>query len=189
MLRSDSRVSEHACYIVVGIDLKGQKDIFGVYTFSGNESSINWNAVLRDLFDRGLKKPCIIISDDFAGLHDKLKMVYPKAHHQLCLVHLQRNIKKNLSKQDASHFNKQIKQLIHFDDAEKVHLENLFNQYMNNPKYASYIKKLFEKIEQYTAFLNFPKAIRKHLYTTNAVESVNSLVEKIRISQGTLESQ
>ncbi|WP_101494158.1 IS256 family transposase [Fervidobacterium thailandense] len=185
-VRSDSRVSEHACYIIVGIDLKGQKDIFGVYTFPGNESSLNWNVVLRDLFDRGLKEPCIIVSDDFPGLHDKLKMVYPKAHHQLCLVHLQRNIRKNLPKQDASQLNEQVKQLIHFDDVHtgKVHLERLFSQYMNNPKYSSYIKTLFEKIEQYTAFLNFPKPVRKHLYTTNVVESVNSLVEKIRISQG-----
>jgi len=84
--------------------MEGKKDIFGLYTFFGKENRADWNKVFEDLINRGLKRVLVVVSDDFPGIIETVKAVYPYADHQLCFVHLQRNIRKYMTKADAAEF-------------------------------------------------------------------------------------
>lgn len=112
----------------------------GVYTFFGKENRADWNKVFEGLVNRGLKRDLVIVSDDLPGIIETAKAVYPYADHQLCLVHLQRNIRKYMTKADASEFNKELNKIkfsSSFDEAaEKFHdlctrFKERYSRYMN----------------------------------------------------------
>ena len=104
--------------------------------------------------------------------------------HQLCYVHLQRNVRKNMGKGDAKFFNAELKRIRDCKDYEegRERFENLCEQFKN--KYPTFIKYVNGKIEKYLCFLKYPEEIKKHIYTTNGVESLNSLLKKIRARLG-----
>lgn len=184
-IKDNSKVKQATCYVVLGIDLEGKKDIFGVYTFFGKENKADWTKVFEDLITRGLKEVLIVISDDFPGIIDAVKLAYPLADHQLCFVHLQRNVRKHMSKEDASAFNKSLDKLrissSDFDEAV-LKFKELCKEYL--VKYPRFVKGISEKAEFYLAHMKYPEELRKHIYTTNAVESINSIIEKIRVNSG-----
>ncbi|AEM73559.1 LOW QUALITY PROTEIN: MULE transposase, conserved domain-containing protein [Caldicellulosiruptor acetigenus 6A] len=182
-IKDNSKVKQATCYVVLGIDLEGKKDIFGVYTFFGKENKADWTKVFEDLITRGLKEVLIVISDDFPGIIDAVKLTYPLADHKA--VHLQRNVRKHMSKEDASAFNKSLDKLrissSDFDEAV-LKFKELCKEYL--VKYPRFVKGISEKAEFYLAHMKYPEELRKHIYTTNAVESINSIIEKIRINSG-----
>lgn len=84
------KIKDATLYAILTIDLEGKKDIAGIYSFE-RENKHTWMNILGDLVRRGLKYVMLIISDDFSGLKEVVKEVYPGADHQLCFIHLQRN--------------------------------------------------------------------------------------------------
>ncbi|WP_029229209.1 IS256 family transposase, partial [Caldicellulosiruptor acetigenus] len=153
-IKDNSKVKQATCYVVLGIDLEGKKDIFGVYTFFGKENKADWTKVFEDLITRGLKEVLIVISDDFPGIIDAVKLAYPLADHQLCFVHLQRNVRKHMSKEDASAFNKSLDKLrissSDFDEAV-LKFKELCKEYL--VKYPRFVKGISEKAEFYLAHM------------------------------------
>ena len=83
---------------------KGKKDIFGIYTFFGKENKANWMKVFDDLITRGLKEVLIVISDDFPGIIDAVKIACSCADLELAFVHLQQNSRKHMTKDKAFRF-------------------------------------------------------------------------------------
>jgi len=73
-IKDGSKVRKAACYIVLGIDMEGKKDIFGLYTFFGKENRADWNKVFEDLINRGLKRVLVVVSDDFQVLSRPSKL-------------------------------------------------------------------------------------------------------------------
>lgn len=183
-VKKDGKVQESCTYIILAIDLEGKKDIYGLYTIFGSETKGNWLKIFNDLISRGLKKVCIIVSDDFPGVDDAIKSLFPKTDHQLCYVHLQRNIRKNMGKTDASFFNKELTAIRFCKDFDEgvSRFEKLCDKY--SKEYPTYIKELLKKQNNYLCFLNYPEEIRKYIYTTNVVENINSNVERNRINLG-----
>jgi transposase-like protein len=92
-IKEKNKVRKASVYVVLGIDLQGNKDIFGFYTFFGSENKADWIKVFNDLIDRGLKRIMLIVSDDFPGISKAIEALFPYTDHQLCLVHLERNVK------------------------------------------------------------------------------------------------
>lgn len=180
------RVKRYCIYVVLGIDLKHfKKEVYGYYVFSGSETKGDWIKVFQDLIGRGLKRVLLIVSDDLSGLDEAILAIFEKTDHQLCFIHLQRNVRCNMSKADAKEFNEQLKQIrVYSRDHEEAlaKIEELFKKYLD--KYPTFIKYLTKKKEKYLAFTKYPKEIRKYIYTTNAVESFNSMLEKIRTRLG-----
>ncbi len=86
-IKDNLKVRKACVYTVLGIDLEGKKDVYGFYTFFGNENRADWLKVLNDLIERGLKKVVAVISDDFSGLTEAVKALYPLTEHQLCYIH------------------------------------------------------------------------------------------------------
>ena len=178
------KVKKGAIYTVIGIDFEGKKRVLGYYTIFGNENISDWKIIFHDLANRGLKKILLLIADDFSGISEAFKSIYPKSYIQKCYVHLMRNIKRKLSKQDGIEFNKELKKIKeskNFDEGIEK-----FNQLCNNyaGRYKEYMKYLERKAEEYLAFLRFDEEIRKYIYTTNVVENFNTGLEKERIRLG-----
>ncbi len=105
--------------------------------------------------------------------------------HQLCLVHLQRNVRNQMDKEDSQVFNKELKNIkensLDYDDGLEK-LDDLCSRFKS--KYPNFIKHIQSNKERYLCFLKYPESLRKHIYTTNPVESVNSMIEKVRINLG-----
>jgi transposase-like protein len=183
-VREDSRVRKAQVYIVIGIDLEGRKDLLAISVCFGTEKKSWWLELFRDLTSRGLEGVSIIVSDDFSGMREAVKEVFPESKHQLCYVHLMRNIRRNLSRDDASEFMKElklIKEVSNYEEGSKRFIE-LCERFTE--KYQKYMEYLLERMENYLQFLNLPEKIRMYFYTTNIVESFNSLLERMRYEKG-----
>jgi len=178
------KIKKSSIYTVIGIDFDGKKQVLGYYTVFGNENVSDWKIILHDLVNRGLKKVILFISDDFTGISNAFSSIYPKSYVQKCYVHLMRNINRQLGKQDAIEFNKELKMIKESKGYEegKIKFGELCKKYEG--RYKGYMKYLESKAEEYLAFLRFPEEIRKYIYTTNIVENFNSLLEKERIRLG-----
>ena len=178
------RVRNATIYTVIGIDLEGNKDLFGYYCLWGHENKGDWLQIFNDLINRGLKRVMIIVSDDFPGLDEAIKTLFPRTDHQLCYVHLQRNLFKNMAKKDAQEFNKFLKSLRYCNSFEEA-LEK-FKEACEKllKKYPRYMRYLLGKAENYLAFLRYPEGVRKHIYTTNIVENFHSKLEVARTRSG-----
>jgi len=93
----DGRVHEIALFVAVGIDLEGNKHVLGFWVLQGRESEAFWVEVLQDLVNRGMHRVLLFVTDDFRGLSEVIERLFPYAEHQLCLLHLERNLKRKLS--------------------------------------------------------------------------------------------
>jgi len=179
-----NRIKKAVIYNIVGIDMEGRKSLLSYYIYFGSESKEDWLQILNDLIKRGLKRVMVIVSDDFPGLTQAIKALFPDTDHQLCFVHMQRNIKKNMSKQDAKQFYEELTLIKRIDDFERAVLkfEELCKTY--EKKYPAYIKGLLNKKENYFNYKKYPESVRKYIYTTNVVENINSRIELIRANTG-----
>lgn len=180
----DQKVRKVVIYVVIGIDFTGHKSLYGLYLFAGSESKGFWLQTLNQLISRGTKAPLFILSDDFSGLKEAIATLFPQALHQLCFIHMQRNLHKNLAKEDAKNFNQTletIKLLGNADQAQDA-FHALCAQYQ--AKYPAYMQLLSSKSIHYFAFMHLCPEVRKYFYTTNIVESFNSILEKSRIRMG-----
>jgi len=155
----ENKIKTAVIYSIISIDLKGKKELCGFYTFFGSESKEDWLVIFNNLISRGLKRLALVISDDFSGLKEAISALFPRAKHQLCYIHMQRNIRRNMGKNDAKIFNEELS-LIRKDKDKKSALkrfENLCNEYRD--KYQFYIEKLLAKKELYFNFIDFPEPI------------------------------
>jgi transposase-like protein len=180
----DGKVCKSALYVIVGVDFDSQKNLYGLYLYEGNENKGFWLQTLNQLIERGLRRPLIIASDDFSGLKDALATLFPESLHQLCFIHMQRNVRRNMGTDDAKTFNSVLKQirLLNKQDDCKKQFTNLCQNYQK--KYPDFISALLDDTNNYFAFKLLPQDTQKHFYTTNIVESVNSTIEKLRIRMG-----
>ena len=180
----DEKIMEGVIYVIVGITLEGDKEMLGYYINIGNENKGDWLSILNHLIDRGLKRPLMIVSDDFPGLIEAIRVLFPNTDHQLCTVHLKRNIYRNISKAESKEFLVELK---------KIMLENSYDIALNKfdelctkyeGKYPHFMKMLKEKKGHYFAYIKYPMDIRRYINNTNTVESVNSILETIRKTSG-----
>jgi len=183
-MRINKSIKEITIFLAIGIDFDGYKRVLGYWICQGKENIEFWTDVLKNLISRGLSRVLLFITDDFSGLIDLIPKLFPFAHHQLCMTHFRRNLKKNLSKE----LYKKVKDLLwRLKGADNLkegqqYLEQLVCLIKEEkPKLAD---KILKKKENYLAFLNYPKEIRKHIYTTNPVEGLNNGLELMRRELG-----
>jgi len=178
------RVRKAVIYGVIGVDLEGRKSFLGYYVYWGSESREDWLEILNDLIKRGLKRVMLIVSDDFTGLSSSISALFHETDHQLCLIHMQRNLRRNMSKGDVKVFHEELQIIKRLNDFEKavVRFEDLCRRF--EKKYPAYIKSLITKKEKYFQYLKYPEGVRKHIYTTNVVENINSRLELVRTNTG-----
>jgi transposase-like protein len=183
-IRADNKMQKTSIFVAVGIDLEGYKHILGYWIRRGNENLGFRNEVFQDLINRGLSKVLVFVTDNFQGLNKLIQKLFPLSEHQLCFVHLARNIKNKLSaktSRQAISYWKKIKMADDYKEGEELYEKLLDVIRENKPDYGNYLSKLKEN---YLNFLKYPEEIRKYIYTTNIVESLNAGLEKMRYDTG-----
>ena len=183
-LRDGDKMKEVAIFTAIGVDFDGHKFILGYWVKEGGENRQHWIDVLQNLISRGATKVLVFVTDDFSGLKEVLAKLYPYSDHQLCCIHLKRNLKKNLSKKLYADVKERL--FLFFNAHDREEGEKQFGAIAD--AVAAENKELAERLrgrkENYTAFLKYPNDVRKNIYTTNAVESVNAGLECMRYDLG-----
>ena len=110
-IKEDERLRPACIYLVTGLHRDGRKKVLGCFIKHGRENLEGWKTVLRSLVERGLRRVMIVIHDDFSGLLGVTKGMFPNSDIQLCTVHMLRNAKTHLSKEDASEFTKRFRSI------------------------------------------------------------------------------
>ncbi len=183
-LRDSDRLRPATIYLACGLDTVGKKRVLACVSKLGRENLEDWKTVLRGLIERGLRRVLIVVQDDFSGLLNIVKGLFPTADHQLCVVHMARNAKTHLSNHDNTEFQLRLRTLKACWDQGKAssQFEELCERFDND--YPSFIAQLRKKKTHYLCFLAYPQSIRRSLSTTNVVEAVNGQLERIRRNNG-----
>lgn len=176
-VRQDNQVVKKAAYIVLGVDKEGSKDILGIW-IGENESAKFWLGVLNDLKGRGVKDILILCSDGLTGIKEAIQASFPKTVQQRCIVHIIRNSVKFVYYKDKKEFCNDLK-TIYTAKNEKDGYNNLqiVKEKWKN-KYPNSLKNWEENWDAICPFFNYSDSIRKIMYTTNTIESLNRQFRK-----------
>jgi transposase-like protein len=177
-VRHEKRIINKAVYVALGIDLSGKKDILGLW-ISENEGAKFWLGNLTEMKNRGMNDMLIACTDNLTGMSDAIAAVYPKCEHQLCIVHQIRNSLKFVSYKDRKALAADLKPIYQAateDEAQEA-LDAFDTKWSN--QYPQIAKSWYNNWENLVIFLQYPKAIRQIIYTTNSIESLNSQLRKV----------
>jgi transposase-like protein len=176
-IRQDKRVINKSVYLALGVNLEGQKELLGMW-LSENEGAKFWLNVLTELQNRGVKDILIACVDGLKGFPDAINTVYPDTHVQLCIVHMVRNSMKFVPWKDYKAIAADLKAIYQASTEEKA-LQSL-DQFAQrwDEKYPQISKSWRAHWQNLNTLFNYPPDIRKAIYTTNAIESLNSVIRK-----------
>jgi putative transposase len=182
-VRSDSSVVNKACHIAMGVDEDGRKHVLGMY-LQKEEGAKFWLGVLTDLKNRGVNDVLIVCCDGLTGFPDAIEAVWPKATVQTCVVHLIRNSVRYCSWKDRKEITAALKPIYTAPnlDAAADALDNF--EIEHGDKYPAIVALWRRHWTQFVPFLEFDKEIRKVIYTTNAIESLNFQLRKVTKTKG-----
>lgn len=181
-IKDDITSTKRAVYIIIGVDAQGYKEVLGMW-IDKNESASFWNNVFEDIKERGVEDILYMSSDGIAGFKGSLERVFPKTQTQRCVVHLVRNIYGLCPKKEAKSIISDYKKIYtstSLEDAE-IRLEEFKENWSEQ-------KRVVKKAEEFMKYLEplfeLPQEIRKCIYTSNSVESVNSALRKVTRGKG-----
>jgi len=176
-IRQDKHVINKAIYLALGVNIEGHKELLGMW-LSENEGAKFWLSVLTELQNRGLKDILIACVDGLKGFPDAINAVYPATQIQLCIVHMVRNSMKYVPYKDYKAVAADLK-LIYQSVTEEEGLQALSKFAEDwDDKYPQISRSWNKHWENLNALFMYPQDIRKAIYTTNAIESLNSVIRK-----------
>lgn len=177
-VRQDKRIINKAVYVALGIDLSGRKDILGLW-ISENEGAKFWLNNFTEMKNRGLKDILIACSDNLTGMSEAISAVYPQTEHQLCIIHQIRNSLSYVSYKDRKELAADLK-LVYSSITEDEALAALSDFDTKwGKQYPHIVKSWQNNWQNLVVFLQYPEVIRRIIYTTNAIESLNSQLRKV----------
>ena len=176
--RQDGKNINKALYVALAINWEGRKEVLGLW-LADTEGAKFWMSVLTDIKNRGVEDILIACMDGLTGFPDAVKAVFPNTHIQHCIVHMIRNSTKFVSYKDLKAVCRDLKEIYSAINAESGHeaLEE-FGKKWNN-KYPMIQVSWERNWNDLTEFFNYPKDIRRAIYTTNAIESLNFSLRKV----------
>lgn len=177
-VRGDNgRVSPHTMYVALGVNLQGKKELLGLW-LSETEGAKFWLSCLTDLKNRGLNDIFVACVDGLTGFAEAIRAAYPQTKVQLCIVHLVRAALKYVSTADSHAVAADLKTI--YQAATVPEAEQALEKFAEvwDAKYPTIVKQWRLKWNDISTLFDFPPPIRKAIYTTNAIESVNSVIRK-----------
>jgi len=177
-VRQDKQVINKSIYLALGVNLEGHKELLGMW-LSENEGAKFWLSVLTELQNRGLKDILIACVDGLKGFPDAIQAVYPKTQVQLCIVHMVRNSVKFVPWKDYKPVTADLKRIYQSVTEEEALLA--LDQFAErwDEKYPQISRSWRGCWQNLNTLFNYPEDIRKAIYTTNAIESLNSVIRKV----------
>lgn len=176
-IRQDKRVINKSIYLALGVNLEGHKELLGMW-ISENEGSKFWLSVLTDLQNRGMKHMLIACVDGLKGFPEAISATFTETKIQLCIVHMVRNSLKFVPWKDYKAVTRDLKSIYQSvtEDEAKLELDHFSDKW--DDKYPQIIRSWRANWENLNTIFDYPADIRKVIYTTNAIESLNSVIRK-----------
>lgn len=177
-VKDDSTIKKKAFFLALAIRMDGQKELLGLWS-EQNEGAKFWLGVLNELKNRGVQDVLIAAVDGLSGFPDAINAVFPKTEVQLCIVHMVRNSLKFVPYKDRKTVAADLKKiyLSASEDAARAALSAFGETW--DKKYPMISRSWTAKWPEIIPFLKFPEVIRKAVYTTNAIESLNYSIRKV----------
>ena len=191
-VRDNQVVQNKPAYLAVGIDADGEKHVLGIWlaktapqTATAGEGARFWGSVMADLKNRGVRDILIACCDGLAGFEDAITGAFPLTVVQRCVVHLIRNALRPVARRDAGEVARELRAIYTAPAAEAAF--DALAAFAASPwgiKYPQAVRVWEQAWEAFTPFLAFTPAVRKLLYTTNAIESLNYQLRKVTKARG-----
>lgn len=174
---ANGRVSQHTIYVAVGVNLEGRKELLGLW-LAESEGAKFWLSCLTDLKNRGLRDIFVACIDGLSGFAEAIHTAYPQTSVQLCIVHLVRAALRYVSDQDSKAVARDLKKI--YASATVLEAEQALAEFAQawDEKYPTISKMWRAKWSDIVTLFDYPPPIRKAIYTTNAIESINSVIRK-----------
>ena len=177
-VRDEGIIRKLAAYVILGITVDGKKDVLSI-SVGDNESSKYWLSVLNELKNRGVKDILVICADGLSGIKEAISAAFPNTEYQRCIVHQVRNTLKYVPDKDRKAFAKDLKTIYQAVNEEKAleALDRVTEKW--TPKYPNSMKRWKDNWDVISPIFKFSDTVRKVIYTTNAIESLNSTYRKL----------
>lgn len=170
-----SQVANRPVYVAIGVNVDGERDVLGLWVGpSGGEGAKQWATMLTELRNRGLADALIVCCDGLKGLPESIRATWPQATVQTCVVHLVRNSLRYVSKKYWAQITREMRDI--YTAPSLPAAEVLFDEFSAKwrPVYPAMIASWETNWNEFVPFLEFPAELRKIVYTTNAIESLNA---------------
>lgn len=181
--RQDGRVSNRSVYLALGINMEGHKELLGLW-IAQSEGAKFWLGVITELQNRGIKDIFIACVDGLKGFPEAIESVFPQTQVQLCIVHMVRNSVKYVSWKDRKQICSDLKKI--YSSSTEQQAQEQLDAFAErwDAKYPTISKMWSRHWEYVIPFFDYPSEIRKVIYTTNAIESLNRSLRKVIKTKG-----
>ena len=181
-VRNEGRIVKCAVYIAIGIDMSGYKDVLGMYV-GQNESAKFWLSILNGLKNRGVEDILIACVDGLTGFPQAIEAVFPETEIQQCIIHQIRNTTKFVSYKELKPLMADLKR-VYAALTEEIALAELesFDEKWSG-KYPKIAKSWKDNWTNLSTYFKYPKAVRRLIYTTNAIEGIYRQLQKVTKSK------
>lgn len=181
--REDGRVRNKSVYLALGVNMEGQKELLGLW-IANTEGAKFWLNVVTELQNRGVEDIFVACVDGLKGFPEAIETVFPDTEVQLCIVHMIRNTVRYVSWKDRKRLCADLRLIYGADTIEQAQmaLEQLAGKW--DKQYPTVSQLWRRHWDRLTPYFDFPKDIRKVIYTTNAIESLNRSLRKVLKTKG-----
>lgn len=181
-IKDDGRIISKAAYVVLGINIEGNKDILGIW-IGENESSKFWLGVLNELKNRGVDDVLMFCVDGLTGLKEAIEAAFPKSEIQRCIIHQLRNSFKYVSYKDLKAFSRDFKE-VYTAASEDIALDKLYQLKDKwGKQYPFAIRSWESNWDVLSPFFKYTEEVRKIIYTTNIIEGLHRQFRKVTKSK------
>jgi transposase-like protein len=187
-LRREGKVVNTAVYVVLGVDLEGQRDVLGHWVGDGAEGSNFWLSVVTDLQTRGVEDIFIACIDGLTGFKDAIQAVFPRTHIQRCIIHQVRHSLTYIAWKDRKAFVADLKAVYQAPTREVAETKLLQLAERWGDRYPVAVRSWENNWEDLATMFDYPSDIRRLIYTTNTVEGYNRQLRKVTKSKGAFPS-
>lgn len=182
-VRDGGQVTKRAFYVALGVRVDGTRDVLGLWV-AGSEGSKFWLTILTELQSRGVQDVLFICADGLTGLPQAIEAAFPKAVHQTCVVHLIRSALRFVGWGDRKLVSAALRPIYHAESEQAAELALDEAGRQLDSRYPSVVRTFRARWTEFVPFLSYPPELRRMLYTTNAVESLNSQLRKTLRQRG-----
>jgi len=177
-VRYEGRYESRAFYTVYSVNWGGKRDLLGLYV-QGNEGANRWGLILEDLKSRGVEDILVMCTDNLKGFSQVIQEVYPATIIQKCMVHQMRNSLKYVDEKDRKKVCSDLRKIYKSVNSEAAKSALMSFEQKWGKQYGYILRQWQSNWEELMAFMDFPKQMRRMIYTTNPVEALHRIIRKL----------